>query len=65
MDGELLNAAERQCDPATLAQLSIEAAEELAPFKDRLSNSAFEESRRAAVARLVRERYRLPVIAFD
>lgn len=65
MDGELLNAAERQCDPATLAQLGIEAAEELAPFKDRLSNSAFEESRRAAVARLVRERYRLPVIAFD
>src|SRR5262245_51195671 len=65
MDGELLNAAERQCDPATLAQLGAEAAEELAPFKDRLSSSAFEESRRAAVARLVRERYRLPVMAFD
>jgi hypothetical protein len=65
MDGELLNAAERQCDAATLAQLGSEAAEELAPFKDRLSGSAFEEARRAAVVRLVRERYRLPVIAFD
>jgi hypothetical protein len=65
IDGELLAAAERQCDPATLAQLGAEAGEELAPFKDRLSDSAFEESHRAAVARLVRERYRLPVVAFD
>ena len=47
------------------AQLGVEASEELAPFKDRLSASAFEESHRAAVARLIRERYRLPVIAFD
>jgi hypothetical protein len=65
MDRELLDAAERRCDAATRAQLDVEAAEELAPFKDRLSGGAFEEARRAAVVRLVRERYRLPVIAFD
>ena len=65
IDRELLDAAERRCDAATRAQLDVEAAEELAPFKDRLPGSAFEEARRAAVARLVRERYRLPVIAFD
>jgi hypothetical protein len=65
IDGELLHAAERLCDAATLAQLGGEAAEELAPFKDRLPVSAFEEARRAAVVRLIRERYRLPEIAFD
>jgi hypothetical protein len=65
MDGELSTAAQRQCDAATLAQLGVEAGEDLAPFKGRLSDSAFEESHRAAVARLIRERYRLPVVAFD
>ena len=65
LDVELLAAAERQCDPATRARLGVEASEELAPFRDRLPGSAFEESHRAAVARLIRERYRLPVIAFD
>jgi hypothetical protein len=65
IDGELLAAAERQCDPVIRAQLGVEADEELAPFKDRLSGSAFQESHRAAVARLIRERYRLPVIALD
>jgi hypothetical protein len=65
IDGELLAAAERHCDPTTLVQLGVEAGEELAPFKGRLSGSAFEESQRAAVARLIRERYRLPVVAFD
>jgi hypothetical protein len=65
IDGELVAAAERQCDPTLLAQLGREADEELAPFRDRLSRNAFEESHRVAVARLVRERYRLPVVTFD
>ncbi|HZM92898.1 MAG TPA: hypothetical protein VFB92_05735 [Vicinamibacterales bacterium] len=65
MDRELMQAAEHRCDAATRAQLDVEAAEELAPFKDRLPGTAFEEARRGAVARLVRERYRLPVIAFE
>jgi hypothetical protein len=65
MDRELLQEAERRCDTPTRAQLDVEAAEELAPFKDRLPGSAFEEARRAAVARLVRERYRLPVVSFE
>jgi hypothetical protein len=65
IDEEVLAAARRQCDPTTLAQLGVEADEELAPFKDRMPAEAFAESRRAAVDRLVRERWRLPVIAFD
>jgi hypothetical protein len=65
IDAELLTEARRQCDAATLAQLTGDADEELAPFKDRLPGDAFERSRRAAVDRLIRERCRLPVVAFD
>lgn len=65
IDAELLTEARRLCDAATLARLTGEADEELAPFKDRLPDDAFEQSRRAAVDRLVRERCRLPVVAFD
>jgi hypothetical protein len=45
--------------------LTREAEEELAPFKARLPGDAFEQSRHAAVERLVRERFRLPVVTFD
>jgi hypothetical protein len=65
IDAELMAAARRHCDAAVLAQLARDADEELAPFKDRLSSVAFAESHRAAVDRLVRERSRLPVVAFD
>jgi hypothetical protein len=65
IDGELLDAARRLCDATTLERFAAEADEELAPFKDRLSTATLEESRRAAVNRLVRERWRLPVVAFD
>jgi hypothetical protein len=65
IDGELLAVARGLCDAKTLVQFGGEADEELAPFKDRLPSAAFEESRRAAVDRLIRERFRLPVVAFD
>jgi hypothetical protein len=52
-------------DAPALAQLGAEADEELAPFRDRLSSAAFADARRAAMDRLMRERRRLPVIAFD
>ncbi len=65
IDAELLAAVRSQCDAATLTQLTAEANEELAPFKDRLSSVSFAEAQRAAVDRLIRERRRLPVITFD
>jgi hypothetical protein len=65
IDGELLGAVKAQSDATALTQLEAEADEELAPFKDRLSSAAFADARRAAVDRLIRERRRLPVIAFD
>ncbi|HET9567192.1 MAG TPA: hypothetical protein VFP16_02440 [Vicinamibacterales bacterium] len=65
IDGELLSAVKAQSDATALAQLGAEAEEELAPFKDRLSSAAFADAQLAAMDRLIRERRRLPVIAFD
>lgn len=65
IDAELLAAARQACDTAMLTRLAAEAEEELAPFKERLPGGTFAESHRAAVDRLMRERMRLPVVAFD
>jgi len=65
IDKELLAAVRAQCDAGSLAQLTAEANEELAPFKDRLSSAAFADAQRAAMDRLIRERRQLPVVAFD
>jgi hypothetical protein len=65
IDAELLAAVRKECDAATLARLASEADQDLAPFRERLSSTALAEAQRAAVDRLIRERSRLPVIAFD
>jgi len=65
LDGELLDAARARADAATLKALEKEADGELAAFRERMPRDAYEQSRRASVDRLLRERARLPVIAFD
>ena len=65
LDADLLAAARSRCDSSLLAELGAEADAELAPFRDRMPSQALEQSRRAAVDRLIRERHRLPVVAFD
>jgi hypothetical protein len=45
--------------------LTREADAELASFRDRMAPDAFERSRRAALARLIRERFGLPLIAIS
>ena len=65
IDAEMLAAVRKECDAATLARLASEAGHELAPFRERLSSTALAEAQHAAVDRLIRERSRLPVIAFD
>jgi hypothetical protein len=63
---EMLIAAVR---PATgspaLAALAGEADAELEPFKARMTHEAYEQSRQACVDRLLRERARLPIVAFE
>jgi hypothetical protein len=65
LDDELIAAARGLCTAPVLQQLEGEADEELAPFRARMPREAFEQSRRAAVDRLLRERRRLPVVTFD
>ena len=65
LDATLIAAARGQCDAATLERLGSEADAELAPFRDRMPRDAFDQSRRACIDRLIRERARLPVVTYD
>jgi hypothetical protein len=65
LDRVLLDAARAQLDAATRDALAQEAARELEPFRDRLPREAYERSLGASLDRLVRERRRLPVIAYE
>jgi hypothetical protein len=64
LDRELLLEARAATDENALDALRREADTELAPFKGGMSADAFARAREAAIDRLVRERYRLPTIAF-
>src|SRR4051812_42101170 len=65
LDRLLLDAARGAQDDAALERLGAEADSDLAPYRDRMPREAYEQSRRAAIDRLIRERGRLPVIAFE
>jgi hypothetical protein len=65
IDRTLLDAACAQCDAQTMEALLAEADSDLAPFRGRMAPEAYEQSRRAAVERLLRERRRLPLVAFE
>jgi hypothetical protein len=64
LDREFLQQARAILDQDAASALSREAEAELEPFRDGMSPEAFRRAREAAVDRLVRERYQLPVIAF-
>jgi hypothetical protein len=65
LDKRLLEAAHAQCDADTMHALGAEADEDLAPFRGRMAPETYEQSRRSAVDRLLRERRKLPTIAFE
>ena len=44
---------------------AAEAESELAPFRSRMPQDAYDQSLQACLTRLVRERHRLPVLTFD
>jgi len=64
LDRELVRQARSALDESTRAAVSREADEELAPFRGGMVPEAFDRARDAAIDRLVRERYQLPVIAY-
>jgi hypothetical protein len=65
LDRALLEAAHAQCDAETIDSLVAEAEADLAPFRGRMAPETYEQSRRAAVDRLLRERRKLPTLAFE
>jgi hypothetical protein len=65
LDRALLDAAYAQCDEPARRSLGAEADAELAPFRARMAPEAYEQSRHAAVDRLLRERRGLPLVTFE
>ncbi len=65
LDEQLITAAREGCGVEMLQELREEADRELAPFRARMPDEAYAQSRNACVNRLVRDRLRLPVIAFQ
>jgi hypothetical protein len=63
LDGELLRKAHDVLDEPARAALAREADVELAPFRGGMMPDAFTRARRAAIDRLVRERFGLPTIS--
>ena len=64
LDGELLQQARTVLDDATRAELVRDAENSLAPFRAGMAADAFARARDGAVDALVRERFKLPVVAF-
>jgi hypothetical protein len=64
LDGALLQCARAALDEPTRASLLDDAETQLAAFRDRMTPEAFARVREAAFDRLLRERFRLPIIAF-
>lgn len=64
-DDELLQTARAAVPAATREALRDEASRELAPFRSRMPEHAFETAVDAASDNLLRDRLRLPVVRFD
>jgi hypothetical protein len=65
LDRQLLDAAHASSDAQTMDALLVEADADLAPFRGRMTPEAYEQSRRMAVDRLIRERRKLPILSFE
>jgi hypothetical protein len=64
LDREMLDHARAALDEETRLALEREAEVELAPFRTGMPAEGYARAREGAVDRLVRERYRLPTVAF-
>ncbi|HZI82153.1 MAG TPA: hypothetical protein VFD69_21700 [Vicinamibacterales bacterium] len=65
LDARLLTATREGLDAATLTGLGAEADAELAAFRDRMPPDAYGRAREACIDRLIRDRFSLPVVAFE
>ena len=65
LEEELLSVARAGLSPDERQRLAREAADTLAPFRERMPPHAYDAAREAALTRLLREHARLPVIRYD
>jgi hypothetical protein len=65
LDEALLTSAREEFDEGALREFASEAEMELRPFRERMAVEAYEQSHRACVDRLIRERLRLPTLTFE
>jgi hypothetical protein len=65
LDASLIDAVRSRCDVETMQRLGMEADAELAPFRERMPREAYKQSHRACIDRLIRDRARLPIVAFE
>jgi hypothetical protein len=65
IETELVQAARDSCDATVLQNLGAEADRQLAPFRKRMPEAAYEQARRAGVDRLLKDQLKLPAVAFD
>ena len=62
VDAQLLSAATNALATDERAALEAEAADELEPFRSRMVADAYEQTKRAALSRLVRDHFGLPEV---
>jgi hypothetical protein len=65
LERALLQACRARVEPIAMAEIEGEADAELAPFRDRMPADAYQRSREACIDRIVRDRARLPILAFE
>jgi hypothetical protein len=65
LDSALLAAAWGLVDDASRTAIGEDADRELAPFRARMTPEAWQRAREACMTRILRDRERLPVVAFD
>ena len=65
LDASLIDTVRAQCNSAALQQLGAEADEELRPFRNRMPPEAYQQSHRACIDRLLRDRAGLPTISYE
>lgn len=65
LDGKLVAAVRQRADPALVGRLQRQAEAELSPFRDRMPAAVFARAVDALMARLLREHFQLPTLAFD
>jgi len=65
LDAELLAQARAALEDGARAELGREADADLAAFRSTMAEAAYARAREAAIDRLVRERFRLPIVSYD